>query len=51
MVILLVVIHWLLLPLYVCGGGDWSLFYNVIVNVLSNLAIISLRKRELAALL
>ena len=57
MILMLLLIHCLLLlPLYVGGGGGggggiWSLFYNIIVSVLSNLAIISLRKREPFALL
>ena len=31
--------------------GFWSLFYNVVLGVLSSFAIISLRMRELVALL
>ena len=53
-VVLLLFIHCLLLlPLFVGGGGGCvsCLFCNALLCVLSSFQIISLRKRELVALL
>ena len=59
-VALLLLIHWLFLVIIasivcvahiVCVGCVKSLFYYAVLSVLSSFVIISLRKRELAALL
>ena len=44
-------IHWFAPIVYGCGGSVGSLFYGVILDVLSSLPIILLMKRELDALL
>ena len=36
---------------FVCGGGVWSMFCCAVFSVLSRFVAISLRKRELLALL
>ena len=49
-VLLLFILSLLLLPLFVGGGLCWSLFSNALLSTLSSFVIVSLRKRELAAL-
>ena len=47
-----VVVHSLfVVASFVCGGGAWSLFCCAVFSVLSRFVVISLRKRELLALL
>ena len=49
--VLLLLIHCLFLHLLFVGFYFWSLFCYAVLNVLSSCAIISIRKRELVALL
>ena len=47
-----VVVHSLfIIASFVCGGGVWSLFCCAVFSALSRFVVISLRKRELLALL